>query len=214
MANENETKVCKHCKMEIPKGAKVCPNCRKKQGGIGKWIVIAVVVIIIIAALGSGGDSESDVASDSNPKKAGEVGTQPTSTEAKKEEEVSNIFKVGDVVETSNLKITYISAEEWTSDNEFLTPADGNVYYRMEFEFENIGDTDETISSLLNWSCYADGYAADQSWVGDDQIDATISSGKKAKGAVYFEVPVDAEEIELNYETNFWTEDKIIFVVK
>ena len=30
---ENETKLCKHCKSEIPKGAKVCPNCRKKQGG-------------------------------------------------------------------------------------------------------------------------------------------------------------------------------------
>ena len=48
---ENETKLCKHCKSEIPKGAKVCPNCRKKQGGIGKWIVIVVVVVIIIAAM-------------------------------------------------------------------------------------------------------------------------------------------------------------------
>ena len=52
---ENETKLCKHCKSEIPKGAKVCPNCRKKQGGIGKWIVIVVVVVIIIAAMSGGG---------------------------------------------------------------------------------------------------------------------------------------------------------------
>ena len=31
---QNETKVCKHCQTEIPKKAKVCPNCRKKQGGL------------------------------------------------------------------------------------------------------------------------------------------------------------------------------------
>lgn len=35
MSEEKETKVCKYCKSEIPKKAKVCPNCRKKQGGIG-----------------------------------------------------------------------------------------------------------------------------------------------------------------------------------
>lgn len=55
MSEEKETKVCKYCKSEIPKKAKVCPNCRKKQGGIGKWIVIAVIVIIVIAAISGGG---------------------------------------------------------------------------------------------------------------------------------------------------------------
>ena len=57
MAEEKETKVCKYCKSEIPKKAKVCPNCRKKQGGIGKWIVIAVIVIIVIAAISGGGEA-------------------------------------------------------------------------------------------------------------------------------------------------------------
>ena len=28
-----DTKICKHCQSEIPKKAKICPNCRKKQGG-------------------------------------------------------------------------------------------------------------------------------------------------------------------------------------
>lgn len=223
---QNETKLCKHCKTEIPKGAKVCPNCRKKQGGIGKWIAIAVVVIVIIAALTSGGDSDSQTANDSSPKKTGQVENtnatveteqaedKTSATETEAQEEVSNVFVVGDVVETSDLRISYISASEWSSDNEFITPNEGNVYYRMEFEFENIGDSDQYVSSMGEWDCYADGYAADQSWCGDDDINATIAPGKKAKGAVYFEVPADAQEIELNYEVNFWTEDKIVFVVK
>lgn len=45
-----ETKLCKHCQTEIPKKAKICPNCKKKQGGIVKWIVIALVILSIIGA--------------------------------------------------------------------------------------------------------------------------------------------------------------------
>ena len=55
---EKGTKVCKYCKTEIPKDAKVCPNCRKKQGGIGKWIVIAVIVVALIAAISGGGEDK------------------------------------------------------------------------------------------------------------------------------------------------------------
>ena len=63
MAKEKPaTKICKHCATEIPYKAKICPNCRKKQGGIGCFgaIVIAVVILGIIGAIGSGGTSTSN----------------------------------------------------------------------------------------------------------------------------------------------------------
>ena len=60
---ENETKVCKHCQTEIPKKAKVCPNCRKKQGGIVKWIIIGVIAIAIIAAATGGNDKSKKTGS-------------------------------------------------------------------------------------------------------------------------------------------------------
>lgn len=47
---ENEVKKCKHCQSDIPKKAKICPNCRKKQGGKLKFI-IAWIFLIIIALL-------------------------------------------------------------------------------------------------------------------------------------------------------------------
>lgn len=54
-----ETKLCKYCKTEIPKDAKICPNCRKKQKGkLGIIIAVVVVILIIAAAAGSGGDKE------------------------------------------------------------------------------------------------------------------------------------------------------------
>ena len=65
--DQKKTKVCKYCKTEIPPDAKVCPQCRKKQGGKGKWIVLAVVVIVVLlAAIGSSGD-DAPSASESAP---------------------------------------------------------------------------------------------------------------------------------------------------
>lgn len=205
-----DTKLCKHCQTEIPKKAKVCPNCRKKQGGIGKILIIIGVVMFLIGIIGGGSDDTEQPASDSNPQKVDTVEVSETETTVVKE--VDNEFVVGDVVETSDLKISFLSVSEYKE--EYLEPKDGCVYYRMEFEFENIGDSDTTISSMMNWTCYADDYSVDQAWVGDDQIDATLSPGKKVKGGVYFEVPSDANSVTLEYETNFWSEDKVIFIVK
>lgn len=208
MSQEQETKVCKHCQSEIPKKAKVCPNCRKKQGGIFKWIVIALVVILFFGIVFG---SEDDSASDSNPQKVGDVSGSTKEDDTK--ENVDNKFSVGEIVETSNLRITFVSAKEYQSDNEFMQPKAGNVYYAMEFEVENISDTDQYISSW-DFACYADSYDMEQAYMDGMDLDATLSAGKKTKGSVFFEVPEDAKEIFLEYETNFWTEDKIIFVVK
>lgn len=72
-----ETKLCKHCQSEMPKKAKVCPQCRRKQGGKLKWIIIGIVVVLIIGMAAGGGDDESKQASESN--------TEQESAKAKKD---------------------------------------------------------------------------------------------------------------------------------
>lgn len=53
----NETKICKHCQTEIPKKAKVCPQCRKKQNTLGKVLVFLGVFIFLLSFIGSLGES-------------------------------------------------------------------------------------------------------------------------------------------------------------
>ena len=55
----SETKKCKHCQTDIPKKAKVCPNCKRKQGGKLKIIFLVILVLGIIGSFMP--DEESEV---------------------------------------------------------------------------------------------------------------------------------------------------------
>lgn len=67
---QGPTKKCKHCQSDIPKKAKVCPVCRKKQGGKLKWIIIIIIALFIIGSIGGkksdSGSSKSDTSTSSS----------------------------------------------------------------------------------------------------------------------------------------------------
>ena len=119
----------------------------------------------------------------------------------------------GDAYETSSLKISYLSCTDYVSDNMFVQAKTGYHYVSLEFEFENLGNSDRIISSF-SFDCYADGVACDGTYIRDDDLQATISAGRKAKGTVTFEVPDNAEVIEAEFNNNVWTSDRIVFVIK
>ena len=128
------------------------------------------------------------------------------------EEKVNEPFKVGDTVETEDLRITFLKAEPYTE--EYDEPAKGHEFYKFEFEFVNISDSDQYVSSM-DFNCYADGYDTESAYSSKDKdLDATLSAGKKTKGVVCFEIPKDAKDISLEYETNYWNESKVCFEVK
>lgn len=123
-------------------------------------------------------------------------------------------YHVGDVVESSKLKITYLSCKEYVSDNMFIQPKEGYRFVTCEFEFENLGKSDEFISSY-DFDCYADGSSCtESSYIREDALSATISSGRKAKGTVTFEIPIGAEVIEVEYLSNYWTSNRVVFTVE
>lgn len=199
-----ETKLCKHCHMEIPKKAKVCPYCRKKQGGFLKTLLIVIIVLFIVAGIIGGNSEEKPTAS--------KVATSPES-QTETTEEASEIFHVGDVVETKYFRIKYLSAEEYEETNEYFAPKDGYVLYRMEFEFENISNIDRSVT-MADFECYADSYDMNQTYRDDTKGMSLLSPGKKAVQAVYYEVPQDASEITLEYKENALLSDRVVFSVK
>jgi len=95
------TKVCKHCKSEIPKGAKVCPHCRKKQK---KPILLFVIIgIILIGVIGGGGSEEtSSTGTSTNTKVESKV-----ENKVEQKEEVQEVieyvpYNVDDMMDTLN----------------------------------------------------------------------------------------------------------------
>lgn len=203
----------------------------KKKGSCLKTVLIAfgvIIVLMIFIGMISGQGNETEVQktgeleTESQNQDESETITQEPKEEADEQEqtdqeetEAKDIYFVGDIVETDNLKITFISSEPYVSDNEYIQPKDGYEYWRFEFAFENISNSDQTISSMTDWECYADNAMTDQTWIGDESgLDGTLSPGRTSQGSVYFEVPSGSENIEVEYAINFLTEDKIIFAGK
>ena len=132
-----ETKLCKHCQTEIPKKAKVCPNCRKKQGGIGKWIIVALVAFLLIGMMG-GSDDSSD--KDSGNSSSGN--------------NTSNVASESELSEKDN-ELTKADMYMWIAENattsfEIQEPS---IIFINEHEtfFPGSDDNKGAISDFVNW---------------------------------------------------------------
>ena len=203
--NNKNLKPCPSCGNMVSKKAKSCPSCGAKfKSKKALWIVLAVVaVVIVIIAASSGGNDSPTV------EPASGDSTQSSQSTSAADSKV----KPGNTLNANGVKITYKSVEVWKGYNEFSAPKSGNKVIRAYFEFENTNDYDCFVSSA-SFQCYADGSAADDYIFADDYLSTdTLSSGRKTAGYIYYEIPSDAKEIELEYEADFWSDKKIIFEV-
>lgn len=217
---ENETKLCKHCKSEIPKAAKVCPNCKKKQGGFGKWIVIGIVVIVLLAAVFGGGDDKPKKVENktATTQQEGNSDNKKADTQETDTQEEKDIFTVGETAEMNDVQVTLLKYSE-SKGSEFNKPFDGNVFLMAEFEIVNHSDSEMNVSSMLSFEAYADDYALNYSLGAitdnnDTQLDGTIAAGKKMKGYIGYEVPKDWSTVEIHFTDDVWSNNKFKFEIK
>lgn len=131
------------------------------------------------------------------------------------ETKVKQQCTVGETFNNSKIAITFVTANEnFKGYSEYAKIKSGYKIIRAEFEFENIGTSNQYISSY-DFDCYADGYNCDSFWsVEDSSFSTTLSSGKKAKGVVYFEVPENSTSISLEYNVDTWNDETVEFIVK
>ena len=173
----------------------------------------AVLLCLFVAlAIGCGSSSE-----DETPTKIGEVeqtdAPENTTQEKAQEEtavEVKTEYHVGDTILDGDLQIVYVASGEYKETNEFMQPKEGNKFIFLKLAFENKGSSDYSISSY-SFQCYADGYNVEEHYTEND-LSATLSPGRTTDGLLVYEVPADAQVIEIEYETNFFTEEKLKLV--
>ena len=127
-------KKCKYCKTEIDSKAKICPNCRKKQG-MPKWLIALIIVVILIIIVSVTGGAEENA----------------------KEGNVSNNN------ESSAEKFTYEITQQYSDEYGFSYYIEGNVknnkdkdysYVQIEFvcydsEGNNLGTAIDNTNNLL-----------------------------------------------------------------
>lgn len=170
-----------------------------------KKIIALILTLTILAtfalfAIGSSDDSSATVSDGKD-----------TTTAATAEENDLTV-NVGEVLTAGDLKITYVSSGEYKDYSPYLPPKDGYKFIYIDLKAENIGEADAFISTF-EFNCYADDVAMEAHYE-DDDISATLSKGRSTAGKVYFEVPVNAEKIEIEYETDYWSDEKAVFIVK
>lgn len=218
MSKDLKTKCCKYCKTEIPANAKVCPQCRKKQGGGKvKWVIIGIVVVGIIGA--AVGNNQDKKVKDVTPAKDNTEITEKVKATEKQTEKTE--FAVGEVAEYDNVQVSVLSYEE-SSGNDWGSPADGKVFVFANVEITNNTNKEMSVSSMISFDTYCDDYKLDfssdaliaSSTDKRQQMDGSIAPGKKLNGWLGFEVPSDWKTIEINYKDNVWLSSNFKFVIE
>lgn len=205
---QGETKLCKYCQTEIPKKAKICPNCRKKQKGkIGGIVAVVVIILLLAAATGSG---------DNKPKRASGTSTDSKASSNSSKNEM--LFRKGEVAELNGVQVTLTDYKESTG-SEYNEPTDGNVFLMVEFEIENNTDKEISVSSMLSFEAYADSYALNYSISAlmekeGNQLDGSIAAGKKMRGWIGWEVPTNYQNVEIHFTDNVWSSNIFVFLIE
>ncbi len=232
---------CSECGKEISDKATTCPNCGapvkketvyvsrptgqikpepKKKSNKGIIIAVVIGIIILIGLFGGSNESEPTSSESKNTNldvvEEKEVEVAEVKKEEVKKETKKTLYYVGDIYEDRDIKMTYLNSYEFTDFNDFNQPKDGYIVICAEFEVENISDSDQTVM-YTDFNGYADGYEVEQSYSPEGTgIDfcLNLSTGRKGRGIVAFEVPSDSQEIQIEFSPNMFSDDKVVFSYK
>lgn len=183
-------------KKKLPKGLSIA-------GIVLSTIALAICILIVVFAVYVYNNA-SDAISSSLTNLESEI-----ITEFEQEDITCNVGKSATL---DDVKVTLTSVEKDFKDYyDFASVEDGCKILKANFEFENVGDYSAYISSY-DFTCYADKFSCDSfNSVEDGYFSESIATGKKAAGSIYFEVPSDAETIEIEYDDSTYSDGKIIF---
>ena len=142
---------------------------------------------------------------------AAETEAAEEAEEESAEVEIQDAYYVGDTLLDGDLQIVYVASGVYTDYSEYFGPEDGYQFIFLEFACENTSDSEDESITYYSFECYADGYSMEM-YYPDNELSATLSPGRTTTGYVCFEVPTDAQEVEIEYSLNLLGDEKITFV--
>lgn len=144
-----------------------------------------------------------------------EAPEEPSQAESKEEEKT---YGIGDTVTIDDVVVT-LNGVTHPDGSDLLPPEDGKIFALIEFNIENNSAEELAVSSLLNFKCHVDDYSTSLSLgalaakEGVEQLDGSVSAGKKIKGVVGYEIPEDWKEISIAYEPGLFGSKEAAFVI-
>lgn len=130
-------------------------------------------------------------------------------------EETTITAKVGESATLDDIKVTLVSVDKNFKDYyDYAIIDDDCIILKANFEFENVGDYNEYIS-YSDFECFADKFSCDNFYsVEDSYFYESIEPEKKARGSVYFEIPKDSNNIEIEFDNVSYDNSKIVYEIE
>lgn len=153
-------------------------------------------------------------AEDTTPEKInGDAGGAAESQQGGKGEAQTKteIFNIGDSVKAGDLVFT-VNSTRTDNGNDIFKPAEGSIFYIVDVTIENTGNESEAVSSLMMFNLFdSEGYNYTVT-IGPEtrgQVDGEIMAGRKLRGELVFEIPENAESLELEIDPTLSGSGKI-----
>lgn len=200
----------------------LCQKDRKHGTAIAGLVcsVIGIVIFAIVVLFVNG-------VSDSNKESTGKQTSVSATTESSaavseitpeskvEEAEVPSgtVISPGYTFDADGLQVTIndfdLDYTDYEDEYGWNAPADGTKYIMIDVSYQNNSKDDKYVS-IYDFQCYADNTDCEQNYsvVDSSSLNANLSSGRNTSYKIAFVVPKDAQSIELEYETSFWTGNK------
>ncbi len=116
-------------------------------------------------------------------------------------EETNTVYNVGDTIDNDGLKIQIKSADlDFKEYDSYYTPNDGYKYIKIDLYCVNDSKSEKFVGTT-EFTCYADGTLQEETYIVDNVNfgSVNLASGKNYSFSVCYKVPINANEIELEY---------------
>lgn len=127
-------------------------------------------------------------------------------------------FGIGSTQTSGSFSATLLGYRESEGKESWNKPDEGNVFVLVQFELENVSSSDATVSSILCFEAYVDGYKIDEDFgaamEADGTLDGTLAAGRKMKGEIGFQVPANWKTLEVVFNDNpFSSKEAVTFTI-